>query len=520
MTTPPLNESPSPRRRWWLPSISMLIWLGFFLVSILSPIRVVMVAGDSDPCWHWQQGNWMLQHHAVLRTELFSHTRGGAPLIDMWWLSEIVMALAGNLLGWNGIALVAAVVCPLCVWLLHRQLLAEGNELILSTALTLLAAAVCQIHWLARPHLASQFLMAVFAWQLRWFARGRTTTRRLLLLLPLLTALWTNLHGAFVMAFILIGIYFIGTVATWALATADQRPVLRHRATVLVALGVTCFIASMLNPCGWNLPVQIIHFMSGPFLMGYAQEYQPPNFHDPIMVPFMLEVLVALLMLFVGRPRLSETDAFLLVVWFVLSLRMVRNAPLFALIATPILAEHWNACLRAASPSRFIRWYRNISAKLTSLNQMAGARGLPVLAVTAMILVVAKPQLFGGQPLLRTEYPASQYPVAAVEFLRQSPHAVSGEMFNDYTWGGYFTLAMPERKVFVHPNLNVYGDEFVREFVEVDYARPGWENVLKKYHVGWTILPRGHRLNRVLAQRADWSLVYSDPVASIYGRNQ
>ena len=520
MTDTPHQEQSFPHRRWWLPSISSLIWLGFFLVSILSPIRVVMVAGDSDPCWHWQQGNWMLQHHAVLRTELFSHTRGGAPLIDMWWLSEIVMALAGNVLGWNGIALVAAAACPLCVWLLHRQLLAEGNELLLSTALTLLAAAVCQMHWLARPHLASLFLMAVFAWQLRWFERGRTTTRQLLVLLPLLTALWANLHGAFVMAFVLIGIHFIGTVATWAFATADRRPALRHRATVLVALGMACFLVSLLNPYGWNLPVQIIRYLRSPLLMGYAQEYQPPNFHDPIMVPFMLEVVVALLMLFVGRPHLSETDALLLIVWLVLSLHMVRNAPLFALVATPILAEHWNACLRAARSSRVTRWYRNISTKLTSLNRMAGARGLPVVALAVVILIVAKPQLFGGQPLLRTEYPASQYPVAAIEFLRRSPHAVRGEMFNEYAWGGYFTLVIPERKVFIHPNLDVYGEEFVREFLEVDYARPDWETVLKKYHVGWTILPRGHRLNRVLAQRADWKLVYTDPVTSIYGRNQ
>ncbi len=520
MTESPLHEQTLASRRWWLPSISMLIWLGFFLVSILSPIRVILVAGDSDPCWHWQQGNWMLQHHAILRTELFSHTRGGAPLIDMWWLSEIVMALAGNLLGWGGIAFVAAAVSPLCVWLLHRQLLAEGNELLLATALTLLAAAVCQMHWLARPHLATLFMVALFAWQLRWFERGRITTRRLLFVLPLLTALWANLHGAFVVAFVLIGIHFAGTVVTWALATADERPAARHRATVLVILGVACLLASMLNPYGWNLPVQIIHYMSSPLLMGYAQEYQPPNFHDPIMVPFMLEVLVALLMLFIGRPRLSETDSFLLVVWFVLSLRMARNAPLFALVATPILAEHWNACLHAASPSRFIRRYRSISAKLTSLNHTAGARGLPVLAMVVVILVLAKPQLFGGQPLLRTEYPANQYPVAAIKYLRQSPHAVRGEMFNEYAWGGYFTLAMPERKVFIHPNLNVYGDELVREFCEVDYARPDWETVLKKYHVGWTILPHNHRLNRVLAQSDDWKLVYTDTVASIYGRNQ
>lgn len=517
MNSPVIERSP-PHRQWWLPSVSTVLWLVFFLAANLTAARVTMVASDSDPCWHWQQGNWMLQHHAILRTELFSHTRGGAPLVDLWWLSEIVTALAGNLLGWGGIVLVASVVCATVVWLLHRQLLAEGNELLLATLLTLLAAAVCVTHWLPRPHLATQLLVLVFAWQLRWFERGRTTACHLLILLPLLTALWANLHGAFVFAFVLIGIHWIGTVVNWARAAADQRPVLRRRVTVLTALGMACFLASLLNPNGWHLPVQIFRYMRSPLLMGFAQEYLPPDFHGPSTVPFVILLLVVLLLLVIARPRLRVTDGLLLVAWLVLSLRMVRNGPLFAIVVTPILAEHWNACLRTATRSRILQRYRDLSARLISVDQMAGARGLPGLAVIAMIVVLAKPQLFGGPPLLATELPASRFPAGAVEFLRRSPTAVRGNMFNEYTWGGYFILAMPERKVFLHPNLDAYGEEVVRDFVHVNSVEPGWEDILKKYQVDWTILPPEHPLNRVLAQRVDWRLVYSDPVATIYGR--
>lgn len=520
-TDNPRNAQPCSRRRWWLPSISAAVWLAVFFVLMLSTsARVLMIASDSDPCWHWVQGNWMLQHHAVLRTELFSFTRTGAPLVDMWWLSEIVTALAGNLFGWSGIALLAVTVCATYVWLLHRQLLAENNELLLSTALTLLAVWTCKMHWVARPHLATHLLVVVFAWQLRWFEKGLVTRRRLLLLLPLLTALWANLHGAFVIAFVLIGVHLAGTILSWAFTTAEQRPALRQRAMVLTGLGVTCFLASLLNPYGWHLPVQVFHYMKSPWLMGFAQEYQPPHFRDPIMVTFVITAALAALMLLIGRPRLSETDALLLVIWFVLSLRMVRNASLFALIATPILAEHWNARLHGLPTSRFTRYYRKLSTRLTSVNQMAGARGLPALAVIAMILVLAKPQLLGGQPLLPTELPSDGFPVDAVELLRQSPQAVDGEMFNEYVWGGYLIWAMPERKIFIHPNLDVYGEEITKDYIDVNFLHPGWEHILEKYHIGWTIMPREHRLNHALAQSANWRLVYIDQVATIYGRIQ
>jgi len=518
MTNSPDIEPSPPRRQRWLPSVSVMLWLVFFLALNLSAARVKMIASDADPCWHWQQGNWMLQHHAILRTEIFSHTRAGAPLVDLWWLSEIVTALAGNLLGWGGIVLVASVVCATIPWLVHRQLLAEGNELLLSTLLTLLAMAECATHWLARPHLATQLMVVVFVWQLRWFDLGRTTARQLLVLLPLLMALWVNLHGAFIVGFVLIGVYLAGAVVNWVCATGEERPTFRHRATVLVALGTACSLASLLNPNGWELPVQVVRYTTNPLMMGFTQEFLPPNFHDIDTLPFVIVLVVTLLLLLIARPHLNVTDKLLLIAWLVLSLRMARNETVFALVVTPILAEHWNAYLRTAAPSRMLRRYREISTRLTAVDQMAGARGLPVLAVIAMIAVLAKPQLFGGPPLLATELPASRFPVAAVKFLRRSPDVVHDEMFNDYTWGGYFTLAMPERKVFFHPIVLVYGEEVIRDFLRVDEVQPGWEAVLKKYHVGWTILPREHRLNRLLAQRVDWRLVYTDPVATIYGR--
>jgi len=376
------------------------------------------------------------------------------------------------------------------------------------------------MHWLARPHLATHLLVVVFAWQLRWFDRDRITTRRLLILLPLLTALWANLHGEFVMAFVLIGIYLIGTMVSWIWATADRRPALRHRATVLVALGAACVLASMVNPYGWKLLARVVQEMSSPAVVGFPQENLPPNFHDPIMRPFLLFGLVCVLMMPICRPYLSATDALLLIAWFLLSLRMARNAPLFALIATPILAEHWNEYLRSLRPTRVVRWYRKTSAILSSLNQTAAARGLPALAVAAMILVLAKPTLLGGRPLLRTELPADRFPAAAVEFLRQSPDAVHGNMFNEYTWGGYLIWALPEKKVFIHPNLNVYGVSLLEDFIAANKADPGWQNILKKYGVGWTILPREHPLNRILGQRADWRLVYSDAVTTVYTRSE
>ena len=116
----------TPARTRWLPTIGLALWLTFFLGLMLSQWRVVMINADGDACLHWRIGNWMIEHRAVIHTEVFSHTRANAPLISKEWLGEVLFAAAGDALGWNGIALLASVLIATCLWLLHRQLLSEG----------------------------------------------------------------------------------------------------------------------------------------------------------------------------------------------------------------------------------------------------------------------------------------------------------------------------------------------------------------------------------------------------------
>lgn len=514
-----MSESPTSAavvRRWWLPSISICIWIAFFLALNLSPLRVKLVGADGDPCWHWRLGSWMIEHRAVTRTDEFSHTHAGGPFINWWWLSEVLLAAAGNWLGWSGIVLLSAVVIATGMWLLHRQLLAENRELLLSTVLVLLAASACATHWLARPHLATQIMVLIFAWQLRWFDRGLVNAKRLLILLPVLMALWVNLHGAFVFGWLLVGIYFVAATVEYALAAPDQHPPLRRKMGVLALLGVACVLASLANPYGWNLPLRVVRYMRSPLLMGFSQEYLSPDFHSPGTTPFLLILLAVLLMLLIVRPRLRLVDGMLFLTWLILSLRMVRNVPLFALVITPIIAEHWDAYLHIVRETSWTQRYRRLSVNLTAVDQKADGRCVALLAVVVMIAVLTLPRLFGGSPPLKTEIPADKFPVAAVEFLRASPSSVNGQMFNDFMWGGYLMLALPERKVFIHPNLDVYGKEVVREFNKVDDVQPGWQKVFQKYDVGWTILPVKHPLNQVLMQRSDWQVAYSDDVAVIF----
>jgi hypothetical protein len=308
--------------------------------------------------------------------------------------------------------------------------------------------------------------------------------------------LWANLHGAFFTGFVLIGIYLVGS-----------------RSRTLVWVLLACAAASLVNPNGWKLHAQVLQFLRTPELAQFTNEFRSPNFHSGGARGFVLVLLTLAELLLVARPRLSASEVWLLGVWGYFALHSVRNVPIFALVAAPILTAHWNAFLQSVGRSRWMDWYRRVSARVTGVSQSADGRALAVVSGAALWVAA-------GCGLARTEPLADRFPVAAVEWLRANPQAVSGEMFNDYGWGGYLMLVLPERRVFVDGRNDFYGRQLVEEFNTVDDVKPGWEKVLEKYRVGWTILPPKHGLNALLALRADWRRVYADQTAVIYARRQ
>jgi len=511
------------KRRWWLPSVGLAIWLAFFFALSLSNWRLVLISADGDPCLHWRIGNWMIEHREVIQADQFSHTRPGAPLISKEWLSEIVFAAAGNLLDWNGIVLLAAALIATTLWLLHRQLLADGNELLLSTGLVMLAALGCSTHWLARPHLITHLLTVVFAWQLNGFTQGRVSTARLFKVLVPLSLLWANLHGAFFVGFVLIVIYAVGSGIDMFASKVEDRDTAHNRLIVYLSLLAACLLASLINPNGWRLHAQVLHFLRTPELAAMTNEFRSPNFHSGGMTGFLLVLLVLAVMLLVARPRFRPTEILLVCVWGYFALHSARNVPLFALVVTPILATHLNQFLMQRHDSRLMRSYRKVSTDISVLDASASGRIPAVLMVSLLIGVVVWPVASNSRPLITTEILSNRFPVATVECCLRGAEAdktLRGEMFNDYGWGGYLMLALPNRKVFIDGRNDFYGEELVREFNQVDDVKPGWGNVVEKYNVGWTILPRKHPLNSLLALRKDWKLFYQDDLAAVYARSR
>jgi hypothetical protein len=162
----------------WIPSLTSVasIWPLVLLYWQLAGPSALL--SDPNTGLHVRTGEWILVHHAAPREDLFSFSIQGHAWCDWEWLSDVLCAL---LYRWDGLAGIAgaslALLSGMAVVTYHTACLYARGAIAL--AVTFLVIAATTVHWLARPHLFSWLLLAMFCW---FFEKFRATGRKAWLL--------------------------------------------------------------------------------------------------------------------------------------------------------------------------------------------------------------------------------------------------------------------------------------------------------------------------------------------------
>jgi len=496
-----------------LPSLGSMVWMtAFFSVVGMGPRLMNM---DGDLGRHLTIGEYILSSGQVPIVDLFSHTMAGRPLVPHEWLAQVIFALAYRLMGLDGVVLISAAVIAFSFWLVFRRALAKSQQPLLAVAVTVLAMASASLHWLARPHIFTFLMLALWIDALE---RMRCGYLRAWLRLPVIMLAWANLHGAFIAGFVtwlLVGIGLAWDVF-WT-RRADFVPAGFGRAFLLG--GAAAFLATLVNPAGVGLWFTSVGYIGSRYLVNHTAEYLPPDFHDPSTWPFLLMVGLVVAALGLRARRVAAAHLFLLAAWLVMALYSVRNVPLFALVAAPQLAAISAGWLEAhAGRLRLLARWLALEGRLYQTE--AALKGMVWPAALAALLGLA---LAGGAALdyagQGNRFDPTVFPAAAVDWMQAHPPAGNG--FNYFPWGGYLLYRLwPEERVFIDGQTDFYGEALTRQYEQVITLGPGWEQVLTYYQVRWALLPPDEPLVGVLAERPGWKIVYQDATAALLARDE
>ena len=479
-----------------LPRLQDLVFITVFLFGMILGPRFI---GDGDTGRHIIVGKLIVTEYYIPTVDVFSHTMSGLSLTTTEWLSEAIFAVAYLAMGLNGVVLLSALLIGITFALVFQGTFQNSRSFILSFGLILLIMLATLFHWLARPHLFSWLLFAIWLPRMDQLARGDT---RNVWQFPLLMLLWANLHGGFVLGILVCGAYLAG----WLVEYLQKEAVSVNALKNLLIAGISSLLVTLINPSGIGLWKNVFGHVGDRELMAVHIEWLSPDFHNPNTWPFLILVALLVFLFSSSSQPVKSGRSFLVTGMLLLGFFSVRNIPFSMIACLPILGAYSRSLLRFGSVQAIEQRLFAMQASLRG-----GAWSLLTVIVVASLLI-------SGQSVDASHqgngFDPSLFPVQAVDWL--SVHPQSGKMFNEFMWGGYIIFRLwPEQKVFIDGQTDFYGADLVADYLTAFNARDGWQDILEEYEVNWVILPCDAPLVEALEADTQWHILYQDGVSAI-----
>jgi len=475
------------------------LWVGLTpLVAFAAAFLQLSLSGvDPDYWWHLTSGRWMLDHGRIPTTDPFSFSHAGQNWYAHEWLSELVLAVVNRIAGYAGAIVLTAAVVAVAAWLLARAARYYGAGARAALLLVCGSGFFLLGNLAVRPQVWGWALLALLLHELAAYEAG---CRRRLWHLPLLYALWINVHLSALMGGAALLLYVLHQGIRWLAARRCERAAgdLGH----LVLVGVLSAVALCVNPRGLALLwFTRVYANQHAVRYRYIGEWQRPSFSGNDRWLFIGAGAIVLATAVVMLLRRSLWPGVLVILFAAAALRATRYVPLFAIVSIPALG--WLL-------GRF-------RGRTSTTRKVAVPRALRLTLVAATGATIMFGVLAGGPSQLNRNPNAAigGYPVEAADWVEL--HAPRARLFGEYGWGGYLIYRFyPRRLVYMDGREEMYGEPFFQRFVQTIGAEPGWQATLASAGIEATIIDLHGPLAQAMDADPGWQRVFSDGIAAIF----
>jgi hypothetical protein len=477
--------------------IALLAWL---FVCGASGWKALLMDGDTG--WHIRTGQYIIAHHAVPTQDLFSFSKPGAPWFAWEWLSDLWFAALYAVGGLKAIVLFVAALISAYATLLVRYSIWRGSNALLATFFTFLTVGSSTIHFLARPHLFTLILLPVCLWLIE--ADRRKNTRWVWLLVPV-TAIWTNLHGGFLVFLACLALLVAGNTVEIFLGRRRWPEVRRYS-----ALFVACSAASFLNPYGIALHTHIVEYLRADWIRNMVQEFQAPTFRSEGQLQFEALLLIGLVVTGFLLKRRMVTEALWILFLAHSSLTSVRHAPLFAAVAGPIVASEltawWSASSAGIKKSSILGILHQLGKDITPSFRWTSVWPAAVILALALIDAPVK---------WPSDFPTEAFPIKMIH--ENADLLQSGRLLTTDQWGDYMIYSYyPKQKVFFDGRSDFYGEKLGQEYFHLLQGAYDWQAILRRHRFDVALLPVEWPLASLLKLDPAWKVVKDDSKAVLF----
>jgi hypothetical protein len=511
----------------------IVFWGLLFYVLNMFPLR------ETDLWGHVAYGKWILEHFQLPAEDPFAPLTAGMQVTDSAWLAQVIYAAVYRWGGGEALSLLFATTMLGMYLLLARIFYLQSRNLVVVHVSVLLVVVV---GWsrvsTIRPENFGTLCFAVLLWLLASSGQTHTVSAespaesrkmklRLWLGVPLLMAIWANLHGSFVCGYLMLGCYAGGALVEAVWRTRSVQGELSDAAVQrwawLLELAV---VATFANPYGVDLVLHTIWFADLENLREIS-EWQPMQLTGVSGPEFVLSIVVMLFAFRHSRRRIPVADVLLLSAFGAAVIGGIRMIWWYAAV--------WGVCL---TPHLADLWSRlePVLARVPRVGRIAAAEplaGLPrgrswsyslvgLLLVWISFAVSPAGNFFvSHSPRSPERLLTNTTPWKITAYLRE--HPPQGQVFNPQWWGDWLLWDGPENlQVFMTTNMHLVPHQTWNDYRVVRETRSGWANVLDRYRVETVVLDKQRQMTlmRYLRNSRDWRATYEDDAGMVFRRLQ
>ncbi|WLD14137.1 hypothetical protein [Planctellipticum variicoloris] len=505
--------------------LAVLWFSAFYLYYAFIPIH------HTDIWGHIAYGEWMLSHRALPAEDPFVTLAGGVPITCTAWLGQIVYAVAGELGGVEGYPFLFALLSLITYLVVARTSFLQTGGFGLGVGLSIFAWLLnFSRHRVIRPEAFGLLACAVLLWLLvrdrPWRAirgAGESGPRFGLTTwigMPVVFALWANLHGSFIVGLLILGCGLAGRALEVAwISRGSLRAILSDRELrSWLWLTELSFAATLLNPYGMDLVLNTIIFPSNPNLNDVVEWFRP----DIMSVEgLLLAGSLVCWMVLLRHSRVPVTPAQVLLIggFALLVLLRVRMIAWYSMIFVYVAAPHV-----ADVSARCRAWLHSLDLPHADLGWAGPSFRYTAISLLlvwlAFVFSPASTPLFGGKPRTDRHRYSHETPLALTKFLNEHPPV--GQIMNPQWWGDWLAFKGPrDLQVFMTTNaVHVAPRRVWLDYLALARGDEGFQRRLDRYRINTIIVHKelqapAARLARGLT---GWKVAYEDDLALVVER--
>jgi hypothetical protein len=505
---------PPPPPRWTPLSLALLIPL-----LLLAAALTLGYLWNEDVWWYLTSGEAVLENGGIPEQDPFLYTSdkpGG--WVHHSWLWTVLVALLHRAAGFPGMLVFGALLVAALVTLVYTTAPVDRFGLVnaLLTAGVLVAA---HQRLSLKAEVVTWLLLILFC---RLLDREGAFSWRLGAVLIGLQAVWANLHGGYPLGIFAVAAYAAGS---WIERRRPWRggivpPDDQRIPALLVPL---LLLASLLHPSLLRGHVEMLGSLLGSAAARLAGEggdplvleWQPvfPSADLSIRLTWMALAAVGLSSFRVARGPRAWSRLLLLAGIAALAATAIRHVTGLALVAAFVTIANLGDPRERRAPGPLLRAAHPVLATALAAFLLTAAAGL----------WLARSDFDNGSP--RGSFfainPQSAAPGAAEFLLRHRP---PGPVFNDFATGGYLAWRLhPTYQMFI--DSRILDPALVSEYKRMLSHPESWKGAAARYGFRTAVLGNFSKTLRspvgeVLRQDPSWRLVYLDPQAAVFVRDE